>query len=422
MQNNLIYGIEDKLPFKKLVLFSIQMVLSVFVATVLIANICGVAVSGALIGAGLSTLIYILCTKGKSPMFLSNSGAFVAPVMMALAAGGYTAVAVGGLTTCIVYCIFGFVFSKIPVENIYKVFPKALIGAVTVVIGINLMPFILTYVQIGGTTNIWGIIIALITMMSIAIISHYSNGIFKILPFLIGTLIGYACAVLVTIMGIYPIVDFSVFENLTLFNTPDFAFTHWTNVPVTALIPVAIIYIAYTVSAMMEALSDHAALGNIIGTDLYQKPGLARIFMAEGLSNIAGSAIGGLGICSYGEGVACVGFSKVASVWVTGGAAIILILLGFIAPVQAFIASIPSCVFAGAAIILYGFIACSGVKMLQNVDLNIQKNLIIVSAVFSLGISGLAIGNDTISISATALALVTGVILNIVLKNKEHNV
>ena len=416
--NNLIYGIEDKLPFKKLVLFSIQMVLSVFVATVLIANICGVAVSGALIGAGLSTLIYILCTKGKSPMFLSNSGAFVAPVMMALAAGGYTAVAVGGLTTCIVYFIFGLVFSRIPVENIYKVFPKALIGAVTVVIGINLMPFILTYVQIGNSTNIWGIIIALITMLSIAAISHYSKGIFKILPFLIGTLIGYACAVIVTLTGIYPIVDFSVFKNLTLLNMPDFAFTHWTSISITALIPVAILYIAYTVSAMMEALSDHAALGNIIGTDLYQKPGLARIFMAEGLSNVVGSTIGGLGICSYGEGVACVGFSKVTSVWVTGGAAIMLILLGFIAPVQAFIASIPSCVFAGAAIILYGFIACSGIKMLQNVDLNIQKNLVIVSAVLSLGISGLAIGGNTISISATALALIAGVILNIILKDK----
>lgn len=419
MQNtNLIYGITERIPFRKLILFSIQMVLSVFVATVLIANICGVAVSGALVGAGLSTLIYILFTKGKSPMFVSNSGAFVAPVMAALALGGYTAVAIGGLVTCIVYCIFGFIFSHIPVENIYKVFPKSLIGSVTVVIGINLMPFILTYVQINSVTNIWGIVIAFITMISIAIISHYTKGILKILPFLIGTLIGYGCAVILTLTNVYPIVDFSVFSNLKLFNLPDFAFTHWTNIPASTIMPIIILYVAYTVSAMMEALSDHAALGNIIGTDLYQKPGLSNIFKAEGFANVVGSVVGGLGICSYGEGVACVGFSKVASVWVTGGAAIILILLGFIDPVQAFIASIPSCVFAGAAIILYGFIACSGVKMLQNVDLNVQKNLIIVSSVLSLGISGLAIGNDTFAISSTALALIVGVLLNLVLKEK----
>lgn len=418
MNNSLIYGINDKPPFNKLVLFSIQMVLSVFVATVLIANICGVSVSGALVGAGLSTLVYILCTGGKSPMFVSNSGAFVTPVIMALAVGGYSAVAIGGFVTFIIYCIFGLVFKKIPVDNIYKIFPRALIGAVTVVIGINLMPFILTYVQINNVTNIWSLLIAFITMFSIAIISHYAKGILRILPFLLGTLIGYACAVIITLTNIYPIVDFSVFNDLHLFNLPDLAFTHWTNLSGTTIIPIVIIYIAYTVSAMMEALSDHAALGNIIGTDLYREPGLARIFLAEGTANVVGSCVGGLGICSYGEGVACVGFSRVASVRVTGSAAIILIMLGFIDPIQAFIASIPSCVFAGAAIILYGFIACSGVKMLQGVDLNKQKNLVIVSSVLSLGISGLAIGGTTVSIAGTALALVAGVILNIVLKDK----
>ena len=168
----------------------------------------------------------------------------------------------------------------------------------------------------------------------------------------------------------------------------------------------------------MECLSDHAALGGIIGVDLYKTPGLGKLFIGEGLANVAGTSIGGLGICSYGEGVACVGFSRVASTAVTAGAAIILILLGFLGPVQASIASIPSCVFAGAAIILYGFIACSGIKMLQKTDLNKQKNLIIVSTVLSLGISGLVVGGSTISFSATALGLIVGIILNLVLKEK----
>ena len=411
----MIYNLNDKIPINKLILFALQMVLSVFVATILIANICGVAVSGALVGAGLATLIYSVVTKGKSPMYISSSGAFVAPVMAALAAGGYTAVAIGGLVACAIYCLFGFIFSKLSVEKVYKIFPKALIGAITVVIGVNLMPFILSYVQINGATNMWGVSVALVTMISIALISHYAKGIMRILPFLIGLMIGYIYAIILTVTGACNIVDFTIFNNVSLFVLPDFAFTHWEPITFVTIVPVIILYIAYTISAQMECLSDHGALGGIIGVDLYKEPGLARIFCGEGLANLM-SSVSGLNYCSYGESVATVGFSKVASVRVTRVAAAVMILLGFIGPVQAFITSIPSCAFAGAAIILYGFIACSGIKMLQKTDLNIQKNLIIVSTVLSLGISGLIVGGEIISFSATALALIAGIILNIVLK------
>ena len=411
----MIYNLDDKIPINKLILFALQMVLSVFVATILIANICGVAISGALVGAGLATLIYSVVTKGKSPMYISSSGAFVAPVMVALAAGGYTAVAIGGLVACAIYCLFGFIFSKLSVEKVYKIFPKALIGAITVVIGVNLMPFILSYVQINGATNMWGVSVALVTMISIALISHYAKGIMQILPFLIGLMIGYIYAIILTITGTCDIVDFTIFNNISLFILPDFAFTHWEPITFVTIVPVIILYIAYTISAQMECLSDHGALGGIIGVDLYKEPGLARIFCGEGLANLM-SSVSGLNYCSYGESVATVGFSKVASVRVTRVAAAVMILLGFIGPVQAFITSIPSCAFAGAAIILYGFIACSGIKMLQKTDLNIQKNLIIVSTVLSLGISGLVVGGEIISFSATALALIAGIILNIVLK------
>ena len=409
----MIYNINERPPFGKLILFAFQMVLSVFVASVLIANICGVNVSAALVGAGLGTLTYILCTDGKSPMFISNSGAFVAPVIMALTTVGYTGVFIGGVVTWVVYSVFGFIFSRVPVENIYKIFPPALIGAVTMVIGINLMGFIPTYL---GDTGQWGIIIALLTTLVIAILSHYAKGMAKILPFLVGILIGYAVAAVLTVAGVATLVDFSVFEGMKLFIWPTFAFTQFTKISFSASVPIIIVYIAFTISAMMECLSDHAALSGIIGTDLYKTPGLHRIFIGEGLANLNSSLFGGLGACSYGEGVACVGFSRVASTWVTGAAAIILALLGFIGPVQAFIASIPSCVFAGAAIVLYGFIACSGVKMLQKTNLNIQKNLVIVSSVLSLGISGIILGGSTFSISGTALALVVGVILNLLLK------
>lgn len=413
----MIYGINERPPVGKMLLFGLQLVLAVFVATVLIGKICGVAISGCLIGAGLSTLSYILITRGKSPMVLSNSGAFVAPIMFALGAAGYTGVAIGGLTACIVYSILGFIFTKIYYENVYKVFPHSLIGSVTAVIGLNLMSYIPGYI---GDTGTWGIVVAMITMLSIALISYYAKGLARILPFLLGTLIGYAVSVVLTLTGVCPLIDFSMFANMKLFSAPDFAFTHWTSIDWSTVVPIVIMFIAYTISASMEALSDHAALSGIIGVDLYKTPGLGKIFFGEGVGNLISACVGGLGSCSYGEGVATVGFSRVASVWVTGIAAVMLGLLGFIEPIQVFIASIPSCVFAGAAMILYGFIACSGVKMLQKVDLNVQKNLVITSVVISLGICGIAIGGSVISFSGTALALIVGVILNIVLKEKKE--
>lgn len=410
----MIYNINDKIPFRKMLLFGLQLLLSVFVATVLIANICGVAVSGALVGASLGTLVYVLITQTQSPMFLSNSGAFVAPVIFALSVSGYGGVAIGGLTACLVYCIFGLIFSKVHYQTIYKIFPPSLIGAVTCVIGINLMGFIPTYV---GDATAWKLIVVFITTLTIALVSHYAKGLFRILPFLIGILMGYAVSAILTIFKIAPIIDFSLFNNVRFFSVPDFAFTHWGNV--TNIFSIAIMYVAYTISAMMECLSDHAALGGIIGVDLYKKAGLNKIFFGEGVANLVSACFGGLGSCSYGEGVACVGFSKVASTKVTITAAIMLGLLGFINPVQVFIASIPACVFGGAAIILYGFIACSGIKMLQKTDLNNQKNLIITSSVLSLGISGLVLGGTVFSLSGTALGLIVGVILNYILKEEK---
>lgn len=415
----MIYGINDRPPIKKMLVFGLQLLLSIWVATVLIAQICGVATSGALIGACLSTLSYILITRGKSPMILSNSGNFVAPIMFALGVAGYTGVAIGGLTACIVYSILGFIFTKIHYENVYKVFPHSLIGSVTAVIGLNLMSYIPGYI---GDTGTWGIVVAMITMLAIALIAHYAKGLARILPFLLGTLVGYAVSVILTLTGVCPLIDFSMFTHMKLFSAPDFAFMHWTAIDWSTVVPIVIMFVAYTISASMEALSDHAALGGIIGVDLYKTPGLGKIFFGEGVGNLISACFGGLGSCSYGEGVATVGFSRVASVWATGTAAVMLGLLGFLEPVQAFVASIPSCVFAGAAMILYGYIACSGVKMLQKVDLNVQKNLVITSVVLSLGICGIAIGGSVISFSGTALALIVGVILNIVLKeNKEGN-
>lgn len=415
----MIYKIEDKpKTFKELLLYSCQMMLAVFVASVLIANLCGVDTGAALVGACYGTLVYILYTEAQSPMFISNSGNFVAPVIMALATAGYFGVFIGGVTTCIIYCIFGIIFTKLPVDSIYKVFPPALIGAVTVVIGITLMGFIPGYI---GETGQWGTAIALVTMIIIALISHYAEGVAKVLPFLLGILSGYIIAVILTLTNIVKLVDFSVFKGAKLLQMPDFAFTHWEfSISWMSIISIMIIYTCYSVSQICECLADHAALGGIIGVDLYRKPGLTKIFIGEGLSNLMSSAIGGLGSTSYGEGISVVGFSRVASIWVTGGAAILLGILGFAGYVQAFIASIPGCVFAGAAIILYGYIAASGIKMLQKVNLNNNKSLVLTASVLSIGIGGLIIGGVDLAITGTALALIMGIVINLILSDKEN--
>lgn len=408
----MLYNVKDKPPFWKLLGFCIQLLFSVFTATALIGQIVGVDSTGTFIGAGIATIVYAICTGFNSPMYISNSGAFVAPVLAALALGGYSAIAVGGCTAAAVYFIFGIIFSRVSVDKLYVFMPKVLIGTITIVIGINLMGFIPGY--IGETGNL-GLAIAFVTVLTIAILSHYCKGVMSLFPLLVGTLVGYVVAIP------FGLVDFSHFENIGLFTKPNLAFMNWTAIDWTTAIPVIITFAAFAVSAICECLSDHAALGNIIGKDLYKNPGLTRIFFGEGLANIATSCVGGLGACSYGEGVATVGFSKCASIYSTIGAALLMILLGFLAPVQAFIASIPTCVIGGGtACVLYGFISTSGIKLLKDVDLNNQKNLIICSVVLSVGISGIVIGNETFSLSGTALALIVGIILNLILREKNH--
>lgn len=408
----MIYNVNDRPPIGKLLLFALQLMLACFTATALIGQVCGVPLSGAFFGAGMATWIYLLITGFKSPMFISNSGAFVAPVLAALAAGGYTAVTIGGAISCIVYVIFGIIFNRIPVENLYKVMPKVLIGSVTIVIGINLMGFIPGY--IGDTGNL-GIAIAFITVLTVALSSHYFKGALKMFPFLIGILVGYIVSIP------FGLVDFSVFKDIHFFRFPTLAFMSMKAVEFKAMLPIVVLYAAFTVSAICECLSDTKALGNIIGKDLYKDPGLGYIFIGEGAANIVTSLFGGLGACSYGEGIGAVGFSKCAATIVTATAATMMMLLGFLEPVQAFIASIPSCVIGGGtACVLYGFISSSGIKLLKEVNLDNQKNLIICSVVLSLGISGIVFGNDTFSLSGTALALIAGIILNLILKEKTE--
>ena len=406
-------------------LYPLQILLSVFVATVLIANICGTPISSCLLGACLGTLVYQIITKFRSPVFISSCGATVSAVCGALAlnaaGNNYLMVFCGGLIILAVYGIFALIVKLTGIKWIDKIFPPTIIGAVTIVIGINLAAFINGYTQVGGEHSDIGILIAVATMLITAVVSHYGKGFMKNIPFLFGILGGYIISLIFTWCGI-KVIDFSSFNNMQWY--PDLTFLKWqssdwswANLGRTCLffVPVAI-------CALLEHVSDHKVLSNIIGQDLINDPGLHRTLLGDGVASALGTLTCGLPNTSYGESIATIGFSRVASVWVTSIAAVLLGLMSFIGPVSAFIQSIPSCVFGGCAMILYGFIAASGLKTIINnkVDLNNNKNLTVICVILTVGVSGIWLFDA--AFSGVALAMILGVVLNLILREKEPKI
>ena len=426
MTKNLIYDIhESPKTIKEWILYAVQQLLAVFVATVLIANICGTPISSCFLGGALGTLIYQLITRFRSPMFISNSGATVSAVIGALALPtvgdkNYVMVAVGGLVIALIYSAVALIIKKKGVAAINKVFPPTIAGAVTIVIGANLATFIPTYVQVNGVYNLWGIAVAIATMLVIAISSHYFKGFLKTIPFLIGLVFGYVMCLVLGAFGVH-IINWSAFSDIKWY--PDLAFLKWNieDISMSNIIQTVLLFAPVAICALLEHFSDHKVLSNIIGTDLTETPGLDKTLVGDGVASAVGTIVCGLPNTSYGESIATTGFSRVASVKVVSLAAIMMGILSFMGPVQAFIQSIPSCVFGGCAMILYGYIACSGLKtiMREKTDLDDNKNLIIVSVILTVGIGGLTITFGTFNLAGVALSMLLGVTLNLMLKTKK---
>lgn len=419
---NMIYDINEKPPLKRLIITAIQQVTACFVATVLIPQICGVPIAPALVGAGVGTLVYQLFTKFKSPMFISSSGAFVAAVIGALAIGGYSAAFVGGIIIAIVYSLIALMVYKSGTAWIDKFLPPVVIGPVVAVIGLNLATFLPTYFQIDGQYNLIGIMFGLITLVLAAAISHYGKGFIKSLPFLLSMAIMYIVACVLTLTGIVNLVDFTSFKNLHgLFEIPDFSFFKLSGDVLPILPQLLLLYVPISLVGFSEHLSDHKALSGIIDHDLTKEPGLHRTLVGDGVASCIGALICGLPNTSYGESVGTTGFSRVAYTGVITLASIIMIIAGFFAPLQALLVSIPSYIFGGCAAILYGFIALSGIKMIINSNINLDdnKNITILSAVLTIGVGGVVLNFGWISFGTTALAMIVGIVLNLVLKNKK---
>lgn len=424
--NNMLYGINDRLPTKRLIVAALQQVIACFVATILIPQICGVPIAPAMVGAGIGTLVYQFFTRSQSPMFISSSGAFVAAVMGALALGtapNFTAVAIGGIIVGIVYCIIGGIINHFGTDWINKLLPPVVIGPVVAVIGLNLATFLPTYFQVNGQYSLIGFGFGMLTLAITALISHYGKGFIKNLPFLFAILIVYVIASITTAIHHVPLVDFSAFNNVHLFAMPDFSFFHidfatfnWKLLP-----QILLLFLPLSLVTFSEHISDHKALSAVIGTDLTEHPGLGNTVIGDGIASTVGCFIGALPNTSYGESVGTTGFSKICSKHVIRLAAIIMAIAGFFGPLQAFLVSIPSCIFGGCAAVLYGYITLSGIRTIKdnNIDLNNNKNVIILASILTLGVSGVVCNFGIISFGTTALAMIVGIVLNMILKEKK---
>jgi len=403
----------------------------------------GMSQSAALLGAGVGTIVYQLFTKFRSPVFLGSSFAFIGPMAAAFggavsASAGFAGLILGAVFAGLVYVIIAAVVKLVGVNWINKLMPPVVIGPTVALIGLSLAGAAVNDVFSYGEKTTFGtssyfimnsttwasLVCALVTLLVVIIASTYGKKMTKLIPFIFGILAGYVVAVIFTVCGI-PVVDFTLFQNMQIFAVPQFTFLEALkgvkdiNLSYIATVVVAYVPVAFVVFA--EHLADHKNLSSIIGEDLLENPGLHRTLLGDGIGSIAGAIFGGCPNTTYGESVGCVAITRNASVITITTAAVMCIVISFFGPFVAFLDSIPGCVMGGVCITLYGFIAVSGLKMIQKVDLNQNKNLFVVAAILIPGIGGMAMDINHVYISNIACALILGIIINVILsKAKEE--
>ena len=439
---NLVYGIKDKPKFSQLIIFAFQQVLAILAATIAVPAIVGngMSASAALFGAGVGTLVYQLFTKFRSPVFLGSSFAFIGSMVAAFAgavsaSAGFAGLIIGAVFAGLVYVVIALIVKAAGVKWIDKLMPPVVIGPTVALIGLSLAGAAINDVFSYGpqdgngsfimTGNIWAsFVCALVTFMVVVIASTYGKKMVKLVPFIIGILAGYVVAAIFTVCGV-PVIDFSLFENLKIVALPQFtfidAFKGVKEIDGSYLATVAVAYIPVAFVVFAEHIADHKNLSTIIDQNLIEDPGLHRTLLGDGVGSIAGAFFGGCPNTTYGESVGCVAITRNASVITVTVAAVMSIIISFFGPFVAFLDSIPGCVMGGVCITLYGFIAVSGLKMIQKVDLGQNKNLFVVASILIPGIGGMAMAIGKVTITAIAGSLILGIITNIILsKAKEE--
>ncbi len=457
----LVYGIKDKPKFPQLLIFAFQQVLAILAATIAVPAIIGngMSQSAALFGAGIGTLVYQLFTKFRSPVYLGSSFAFLGSMFAAFggavsSSAGHAGLIIGAVFAGLVYVVIAIVIKLVGVKWINKLMPAAVIGPTVAIIGLSLagnavgdltkgkvmvesVAQIIDNGQIvdqtsmvSGCSPYIALLCGLITLFAVMIFSVYGKKMMKLIPFVLGILVGYCAAAIFTVIGIatdnvtLQIIDFSVFKGLDIFAIPDFTFLKAVEgikeIDGSFIATLAVAYVPVAFVVFAEHIADHKNLSTIIGSDLLEEPGLHRTLLGDGVGSMAGAIFGGCPNTTYGESVGCVAITRNASVITITCAAVMCIVISFFGPFVTFLASIPNCVMGGVCVALYGFIAVSGLKMVQKVDLGQSKNLFTVSVILIAGIGNLSVSFGKVTLTSIACALILGIITNLLLaRGKE---
>ena len=443
---NLTYNIKDKPGFAKTLVFAIQQLLAIMAATIAVPRIVGNGMSqtAALFGAGVGTLVYLAFTKFKSPVFLGSSFAFLGSMAAAFAGGvsaqlGYAGLIIGALMAGLVYVVIAIVIKAVGVKWVDKLMPPVIIGPTVAIIGLSLAGNAIGDLSTGNVTKILedggsvmlcspylAMLCGLVTLAVTMICSVYGKKMVKMIPFIIGILAGYVLALVFTLIGRATSNDALLIINLDLFSqmtwVPDFtfltAFKGFKELNGTYLATLAVAYVPVAFVVFAEHIADHKNLSSIIGQDLLKDPGLANTLLGDGVGSFAGAIFGGCPNTTYGESVGCVAISGNASVITILYTAVLAMVISFFGPFATFLATIPSCVMGGVCIALYGFIAVSGLKMIQHVDLGDNHNLFVVSVILIAGVGGMAVSFGKVTITEVACALILGILTNLLLSKK----
>lgn len=422
--NKMLLDVNEKPPILKWILLSLQHVFAMFGATILVPILVNTAsgsevlsIPVALISSGIGTLIYIICTRGKSPVYLGSSFAFISPMIVGFAKSGKSSIFTAIMAVGLVYVLIALIIKLVGKKWINKLLPPIVVGPMIMIIGLSLAPTAVEEIGLNMETVPWkNIVVALVAFLTTGVLAVRGKGFLKVIPFLMGMIAGYIASM---ILGM---VDYSGIASAKIISKPDFylPFIHYklNFGALLTIVPIALVTIA-------EHIGDHKVLSEIIDKDLIEDPGLDNTLMGDGIATFAAGLIGGPANTTYGENTSVVGMTKVASVWVIGLAAVIAIIFGFLGQLTAIISSIPTPVLGGVSILLYGFISVNGLKILiQNkVDFGNTKNVIVASSMLVLGLGGAAISvvtkNINLSISGMSLAAIVGILLNLLIKEEK---
>ncbi|MFC0271218.1 solute carrier family 23 protein [Metabacillus herbersteinensis] len=410
--NSIILDVhETPNPFTWLTL-SFQHLFAMFGATILVPFLVGLDPAVALVSSGLGTLAFILITKGQVPAYLGSSFAFIAPIIAATAAEGPGAAMVGSFMAGIVYGIVALLIKGAGYKWIMKLLPPVVVGPVIIVIGLGLASVAVDMAMNNpdGEYSLTYFSVALVTLAITIGCSIFLKGFFSLIPVLLGIAGGYFYALSIGLVNFANVIKAPIFEK------PDFIIP-FINYSPTLSLEIFLLMVPVAVVTLSEHIGHQLVLGKVVGRDFIQKPGLHRSILGDGVATIIASLIGGPPNTTYGENIGVLAITRVYSVFIIGGAAVLAILFGFIGKITALISSIPTPVMGGVSILLFGIIASSGLRMMvdSKVDLGNNRNLIISSVILVIGIGGALVKVPGFELQGMALSAIIGIVLNLVL-------